>query len=253
MLNKEFKHFAQRIADASNGRIQVDIPYRDLGFNGVPSRASVLLQPTTDCLVHLSDPPFLVVTLSDIEIVHLERVQYGLSSFDMVFVFSDFNRAPLHVSSVPTSSLDDVKQWLDSVDVCVTEGAVNLNWGAIMKTINDDPYAFFQEGGWGFLQTDGSDASDASDSESASEFDSELDDGDEESTEYSESGSDFGESEESGSEPEEDSEDEGEDWDELEAKAARDDQKKRRDRDDLSGSETEDVKPRSKKSKGGFK
>lgn len=35
-----------------------------------------------------------------------------------------------------------------SVDVCVTEGAVNLNWGAIMKTINDDPYGFFEDGGW---------------------------------------------------------------------------------------------------------
>lgn len=252
MLNKEFKHFAHRIADASEGRVQVDIPYRDLGFNGVPSRASVLLQPTTDCLVHLTDPPFLVVTLSEIEIVHLERVQYGLSSFDMVFVFSDFSRAPLHISSVPTSSLDDVKQWLDSVDVCVTEGAVNLNWGAIMKTINEDPYAFFQEGGWGFLQADASDASDLSDSESESEFDSDLDDGDQESTEYSDSGSDFGESEDSGSEPNEDSEDEGEDWDDLEAKAARDDQKKRRERGDMSGSDDDDVKPRPKKSKGGF-
>jgi len=250
MLNKEFKHFAQRIADASEGRVQVDIPYRDLGFNGVPSRASVLLQPTTDCLIHLTDPPFLVITLSEIEIVHLERVQYGLSSFDMVFVFSDFSRTPLHVSSVPSSSLDDVKQWLDSVDVCVTEGAVNLNWGAIMKTINEDPHAFFQEGGWGFLQADASDVSDESESEQESEFDSDLDDGDQESTEYSESGSEFGESEESGSEPYEESE-EGEDWDELERKAARDDQKKRRERGEGSGSEDEDVKPK-KKSKSGF-
>lgn len=76
----------------------------------------------------------------------MERVQYGLSSFDMVFVFRDFSRAPLHISSVPSTALDDVKQWLEyvsyilttsSVDVCVTEGAVNLNWGAIMKTINE--------------------------------------------------------------------------------------------------------------------
>lgn len=249
-LNKEFKHFAQRIADASEGRLQVDIPYRDLGFNGVPSRASVLLQPTTDCLIHVTDPPFVVVTLSEIEIVHLERVQYGLSSFDMVFVFRDFSRTPLHISSVPSSSLDDVKQWLDSVDVAVTEGAVNLNLSAIMKTINEDPHAFFQEGGWSFLQADASDEEGETESESGSEFDSDLDDGEQESTEYSESGSDFGESEESeGSEEYDESEEEGEDWDELEKKAARDDQKRRRDRGD-SGSEDEDEKP--KKKKGGF-
>ena len=26
-----------------------------------------------------------------------------------------------------------------------------MNWGPIMKTINDDPYEFFQQGGWSFL------------------------------------------------------------------------------------------------------
>lgn len=86
-MNKEFKEFAQKIADAvstdfklctnfqSNGEIQVDIPFRNLGFSGVPFRSNVLLQPSTDCLVCLTETPFLVVTLSDIEIAHLERVQ----------------------------------------------------------------------------------------------------------------------------------------------------------------------------------
>jgi nucleosome binding factor SPN SPT16 subunit len=53
----------------------VDIPFRNLGFQGVPFRSNVLLQPSTDCLVNLTETPFLVVTLADIEIVHLERVQ----------------------------------------------------------------------------------------------------------------------------------------------------------------------------------
>jgi hypothetical protein len=39
-----------------------------------------------------------------------------------------------------------------SVDVPFTEGPVNLNWTAIMKTINADPAAFFEEGGWSFLR-----------------------------------------------------------------------------------------------------
>ena len=33
---------------------------------------------TRDCLVQLIDPPYLVVTLEEIEIAHLERVQFGL-------------------------------------------------------------------------------------------------------------------------------------------------------------------------------
>lgn len=76
LLDREFKNFAERIADASRAEsVQVDIPFRELGFYGVHSRSSVLIQPTTDCLVQLTEPPFLVITLSDIEIVHLERVQ----------------------------------------------------------------------------------------------------------------------------------------------------------------------------------
>jgi nucleosome binding factor SPN SPT16 subunit len=55
--------------------VVVDVPFRELGFTGVPFRSNVLLQPTTDCLIYLSDPPFLVITMSDIEIAHLERVQ----------------------------------------------------------------------------------------------------------------------------------------------------------------------------------
>ena len=53
----------------------MDIPFRNLGFSGVPFRSNVLLQPSTDCLVNLTETPFLVVTLVDIEIAHLERVQ----------------------------------------------------------------------------------------------------------------------------------------------------------------------------------
>ena len=55
--------------------MDVDVPFREIAFQGVPFRTNVLLQPTTDCLVHLTDPPFLVITIADIEIAHLERVQ----------------------------------------------------------------------------------------------------------------------------------------------------------------------------------
>ena len=71
------------------------------------------LQPTTECLVHLSDTPFLVVTLSEIEVASLERVQFGLKQFDLVLIFTDFNRPPLQINSIPTTQLDDVKNWLE--------------------------------------------------------------------------------------------------------------------------------------------
>ena len=44
-------------------------------FDGVPYRSTVILQPTTNCLVNLSDQPSFVVSLDEVELVHFERVQ----------------------------------------------------------------------------------------------------------------------------------------------------------------------------------
>jgi nucleosome binding factor SPN SPT16 subunit len=93
--------------------LELDIPFRELSFEGVPFRTNVRLQPTTECLVHLSDTPFLVVTLAEIEIASLERVQYGLKQFDLVFIFKDFTKAPLHINSISSAQMDDVKNWLE--------------------------------------------------------------------------------------------------------------------------------------------
>jgi nucleosome binding factor SPN SPT16 subunit len=176
-LNKEFQSFAERIQEMSNGIVEVDIPYRRVGFYGVPFRQLVLLQPTTECLVHLTDPPYLVITLSEIEIAHLERVQFGLKNFDLVFVFKDFQRTPIHINTIPMAQLDNVKEWLDSMDIAFFEGPVNLNWSAIMKTINENPAAFFEDGGWKFLSIDTDDEDDMEEEEEESEYElSEEDD-----------------------------------------------------------------------------
>lgn len=184
-LDKEFRAFSEAIADTSNGLVDLDIPFRELGFQGVPSRSAVVCLPTRDCLVQLVDLPFLVVTLEEVEIAHLERVQFGLKNFDLVFVFKDFSRSVVHISTIPMESLEDVKAWLTDVDIPYSEGPVNLNWPTIMKTIQSDPYTFFQDGGWSFLGGDG-DSDEEGDEESAeSDFDpSDADPQDEE--EYSE-------------------------------------------------------------------
>ncbi|KAI7223885.1 FACT complex subunit [Hortaea werneckii] len=237
-LDKEFRNFAEKIADAGKGEgLAVDMPFRDLGFNGVPSRSSVTIQPTTDCLVQLTEPPFMVVTLTDIEVVHLERVQFGLKNFDMVIVFKDFTRPPAHINTIPVEALDGVKDWLDSVDIPFTEGPLNLNWATIMKTVIADPHTFFKDGGWSFLSTE-SDSEDGSEEEEESEFGvSEEDMGSDESSEE-ESDFDDDASAEASEDEDVSEDDEGEDWDEMEKKAAK------RDRD--GGLDDEEKKPKKK-------
>lgn len=111
-----------------------------------------------------------------------------------------------------------------------------------MKTINDDTYQFFAEGGWDFL-AEGSDVSiigrlpmlcfdilfnlsfqadDGGESESGSEF--EVSGSDVHSESSNESSYDEDASADEGSDSEE--EDSGEDWDELELKAKRSDERK---------------------------
>lgn len=89
-LDREFKAFAEKLAD--NGKdegVDVDIPFREIGFTGVPNRSNVLIQPTTDALVQLTEPPFLVITLNEIEIAHLERVQVTFSYCALLLLSAD--------------------------------------------------------------------------------------------------------------------------------------------------------------------
>lgn len=229
LLDKEFKNFAEMISDASNGMLDLDIPFRELGFTGVPFRSAVFCMPTRDCLVSLIDPPYLVVTLEEIEIAHLERVQFGLKNFDLVFVFKDFNKPVVHINTIPMEVLEDVKHWLTDVDIPYSEGQMNLNWGAIMKQVLSDPYSFFSDGGWRILTGDGESEEEDSEEEE-SEFEASDDDPSDEEVDSDEGSEDAYSSDGSGSGSgeEEDEESEGEDWDELERKAARDDNRRGR-------------------------
>ncbi|KAL8725333.1 MAG: hypothetical protein Q9181_006452 [Wetmoreana brouardii] len=221
-LDKLFKRFAEDIQQAARDEgWGVDIPFRELGFNGVPNRSNVFMQPTADCLVQLTEPPFTVITLDEIEVAHLERVQFGLKNFDMVFVFKDFHRPPVHINTIPVESLEPVKEWLDSINIAYSEGPLNLNWSSIMKTITADPHQFFVDGGWSFLAAE-SDEEDEDEEEEESAFEM----SDEElaaSEESSDDESDFDDdaSADEGSEVSEESG--GEDWDELEKKAKKKD------------------------------
>ena len=67
-----FKSFMEKVQQFSN--LEFDHTFRDLGFYGVPQRSSVFLQPTTYCLVHLVESPVTVITLSELELAHFERV-----------------------------------------------------------------------------------------------------------------------------------------------------------------------------------
>ncbi|XP_019874248.1 FACT complex subunit spt16 [Aethina tumida] len=237
-LKTAFKSFCEKVESMTKQEIEFDTPFRELGFPGAPFRSTVLLQPTSGCLVNLTEWPPMVITLEDVELVHFERVQFHLKNFDMVFVFKDYHRKTAMVNAIPMNMLDHVKEWLNSCDIRYSEGVQSLNWVKIMKTITDDPDGFFDSGGWTFLDPE-------SDEEQAQEEETEDEDENydptdlesfseesEEDSEYSE-----GDTEDDDDDASEDlgsDEESGKDWSDLEREAEEEDKNKDRDKFDDS-------------------
>lgn len=232
-IKAAFKVFIDRVEQVTKNTIEFDIPFRDLGFMGSPYRSTCLLQPTSGCLVQLTEWPPFVVALEEVALVHFERVSFQLKNFDMVVVFKDFHKKPHMVSSIPAQQLDAIKEWLNSCDIVYTEGIQSLNWSKIMKTVAEDPEGFIELGGWNFLAPDSEEEERAAEegggssedddeyrpemeysSEGDEEESEESDDDDDDSDEWDEDDSESSSS--SGSES-------GKSWSELEEEAKRDD------------------------------
>lgn len=113
-LNAEFQNFVKKVEELGVG-LEFDIPYRELGFYGVPERNNVFLQPTVHCLVNLTESPFFVLTLDEIEIAYFERVRFSLRNFDVVLVLKDWAKPVVHLNAVPVESLEMIKEWLEYV------------------------------------------------------------------------------------------------------------------------------------------
>eukprot|EP00184_Porphyridium_aerugineum_P003665 CAMPEP_0184695142 /NCGR_PEP_ID=MMETSP0313-20130426/2869_1 /TAXON_ID=2792 /ORGANISM="Porphyridium aerugineum, Strain SAG 1380-2" /LENGTH=1035 /DNA_ID=CAMNT_0027153545 /DNA_START=141 /DNA_END=3248 /DNA_ORIENTATION=- len=268
-MNKMFHRFTREVEERYN--LEFDIPYRTLGFHGAPKSSSVFLMPTVSCIIDLIEWPPFVLNLSDVEIAHFERVHFQLRNFDLVFVFKGFEMEPsgknsppafIRISSIPMQELEMLKKFLDEQQIKYYEGPANLNWPNTLKTIRADLEGFYEDGGWEFLNMEGSVASGEGE-DGDGEDDGSLDEGDEafeiesdvlESAEdsddsdyYSEEESEDARDELEGAsdagEAELDSDEEGEDWEELEEKARKEDKRR--------GNSDEDEEARKKRDRAG--
>ncbi|KAG8457189.1 hypothetical protein KFE25_004406, partial [Diacronema lutheri] len=270
-MNAEFKAFAQKIEDQA-GEIEFDIPYRELGFHGLVNKTTSLIMPTVNALVELVEPPWLVVQISAIEIVHFERVIFGLKNFDMVIVFKDLKRDPIQIGTINMQQLDQVKTWLDSCNIKFYEGVANLHWPAIMKTVRDDPRGFYEGDSWRFLDLEQRNSEDEESSEEDEESSfqptgDDDDEGDDDDDDDDDDDSDAGSTSDSDDSDDDASVDSGEssgkDWDELEKEAVKHDRKRaldddkpgkkkaKRDDDESASADDDDSDDRPKKKKGG--
>ena len=220
--------------------LEFDSPYHDLAFDGVPFKSTVRILPTATCLVELTEFPPLVVSAEDMEVINLERVGFHLKNFDMAIVFKDFTKDVHRIDQITIQNLDNLKQWLATLDIKYYEGKANLNWKPLLRQIREDPDEWLESGGWEFLNNEIED--DEDEDGIAAESESEFEPSESEDESHSDEDSDTESLVESADDDmsEDDIEHDGMDWDELEEEAmaadedaSDSDEKKRKQRAEL--------------------
>jgi nucleosome binding factor SPN SPT16 subunit len=257
-LNQAFKDFCKKVdavAKKNNYQLEFDIPYRDLGFMGNPHKEMVQILPTLNCLVNLTETPFFVVDLDEVDHVHFERVTYMSKAFDMILINKDFNKMPWRIDMIPNGDKDSIQEWLTDMEITYTEGPMNLNWKSILNTAKEDDRFYMtteddevteKEAGWEILRMFGrEDEEEEEEDEDDSEFGEESVEEEEELEEDDEEADFDSEDEESDFDADAELEEEGMDWDEMEEQAAADDKRKRQ------MGEQMDEAPRNKRRGGG--
>ena len=96
--------------------------------------------PTTFCLISLVEKPFLVITLKEIELVSIERIDNKIRNFDLVVIFKNYSKPVKILKNIPKEYLNMLKEWLDNENILYLEGGtINLKWDNVMKKIRDNP------------------------------------------------------------------------------------------------------------------
>lgn len=220
--NKQFLKFAQAVERVS--MIKTQIPASNFSFEGVHAKGLTTFKANREVLWAIMDRPPFTQRVEDIEVVSLERVIPGGSTFDVNLIFKDYNKPPASITTIPRSSLESLKDWCLAARLYYMETSVNPNWKVVLKTIiEDEDWDPWRPGaGWAVLNDDfegDEEASEDSDSDDSTYV--------EEEDETDETGSSFLDDEES--EPESNDEEDSESvlsWDEMERRAEQHDRQR---------------------------
>ena len=148
--NEMFLRFVETINRDAKDTVTFESPFTDFSFFGSPYYNNVLISPCERCLVSIVDAPLFVLSLEDIEIVSIERIDNKIKNFDLIIIFKNYSRPVQSISNIPKKALEQIKTWLDSKNILFFEGGkINLKWDNILKKIRENPKDFiYEDGGW---------------------------------------------------------------------------------------------------------
>jgi nucleosome binding factor SPN SPT16 subunit len=160
--NELFLEFIEEVNKESTIGLEFDSPYPEYGFHGSPFYTNNFVIPCAYCLISITENPFFVLTLDEIEIVSIERVDNKIKNFDLIIIFKNYTLPVRAISNIPKSNLEMIKEWLNRNNILFFEGGnLNLRWENILKKICMNPKAFiYKERGWrSFFEDDKEDSS----------------------------------------------------------------------------------------------
>ena len=124
-----------------------------MDFYGCPHKSVVKVRPTKYCLIAISEFPFFVIDIDDIEVVCFERVSFGIKNFDMAIIFKDFTTMK-RINSIPIEHIENIKEYLNDISIIYAESVVNMNWTNVLQSIREDFEGWIDDGAWKFLTED---------------------------------------------------------------------------------------------------
>ncbi|KRH92784.1 Global transcriptional regulator, cell division control protein, partial [Pseudoloma neurophilia] len=148
LIKEEYNSFIKNLENSTS--LRVDRISTEIYFEGVPFRSNVQIRPSSICLVSLQEPPFLIIDFEKIEIVNFERVNFISRSFDLTFIYKD--KTFISITSIDSKSMDYLREFIDSRNICFIQTTQNINWTNLLKTISEDAISFYEDGGWSSLQ-----------------------------------------------------------------------------------------------------
>lgn len=101
-------------------------------------------------MVAISEFPFFVMDVNDIEIVVFERVLYGIKNFDMAIIFKDFTTFK-RINSIPIEHMEEIKSYFDEIDILYAESEAPFNWNTLLGHIRETFDDWLKDGAWAFL------------------------------------------------------------------------------------------------------
>jgi len=72
------------------------------------------------------------MTIGEVELACFERMLSGLKNFDLAFVYKDYEKPVTRITAIPIEHVENIKDWLDKMDIIFFETTKNFAWGNIM-------------------------------------------------------------------------------------------------------------------------